>query len=217
MNLKLKESIDRIADGARGRYRKMLADARAVTKDAAGTVKKTKAPVQIASKFGLKISALSHKTADRVVKQQTKLVENQIDAFAGRLTAAAGASGIRELVDTQLRMIPENVSRFATDTRDTLRIFGEAGQEVGSIVAGTISEFRAKPAKARKAAPKAAPKAAKKAGKKTAKKAVTKKVAKKTAKKTSKKAASKKTSAKAAARPIVEAAPVAEGSAPQAA
>ena len=91
----------------------------------------------------------------KVLKLQTKLVENQIDAFSSRLHAAASATDFRNLVDSQIRLIPEHASRFVGDARETLSVIAGAGQEFGALLKGTVAELRdtAKPA-ARKTASK---------------------------------------------------------------
>ena len=142
MNLQIENTISRIADEARGRFNKILKDARYQAESAADAVSKGKGPVKTVSKLGLKLTATSHKTADKVLKQQTKLVENQIDAFASRLHAAAGATGLKDLVDGQVRLIPEQASRFVGDARETLNIIAGAGQEVGTLLKGTVAELR---------------------------------------------------------------------------
>jgi phasin family protein len=170
MKLQIENSISRIADQARGRYFELLKGARQQTESVAGKVSKGKGPVKTVSKLGLKLSAVSHRTADKVLKQQTRMVEHQIDAIANRLHAAASATDIRDLVGTQIRLIPENAARFASDARDTLGIVKSAGQEVGKLVKGTVAELRGKTQPG---------KTVKKAGKKkaSAKKSVAKKVA----------------------------------------
>jgi len=165
MNLKLENSISQIAEQARGRYYALLNGARQRTENAAGTVTKGKGPVKTVSKFGLKLTAVSHKTADKVLRQQARMVDHQIDAFSSRLHAAAKATDIRDLVGTQMRLIPENASRFVSDARDTLSIVTAAGQEVGQIVKGTVAELRGK-TPVRKAAKKTAKKTVKKAARK---------------------------------------------------
>lgn len=178
MKLQIENSISRIADKASGRYKDILTGARERTETAAGTVSKGKGPVKVVSKLGLKLTAVSHKTVEKVLKQQTRLVEHQIDAFASGLRAAANAGDLRELVGTQIRLIPQNASRIASDARDTLSIVTDAGQEIGKLVKGTVAELRGKSAPAR-TAKKAAPKARKATA---TKKTVTKKaVAPKTA------------------------------------
>lgn len=185
MNLQIENTISRIADEARGRFNKILKDARYQTESAADAVSKGKGPVKTVSKLGLKLTATTHKTADKVLKQQTKMVENQIDAFASRLHAVAGATGLKDLVDTQVRLIPKHASRFVGDARETLTIIAGAGQEVGSLLKGTVAELRgvskpvAKKAKAKKAkaAPKKTPAKKVAAKKPAAKKAAPKKAA----------------------------------------
>ena len=116
-------------------------------------------------------AAVSHRTADNVLKQQAKLLENQIDAFAGRLSTAADATDVQDLVKTQFRMIPENASLFLTDARNALGIVAGAGTEVRDLLKGTVAELRGskKTAAGKTATPRK--KTAKKkirAGKKTA-------------------------------------------------
>ena len=170
MKLQIENSISRIAEQARGRYFALLKGARSQTENAAGRVSKGKGPVKTVSKMSLKLTAVTHRTADKVLKQQTRMVENQIDAVASRLKAAASATGVRDLVRAQIILIPENASRFASDARETLSIVTSAGQEVGKVLKGTVAELRGK-APAKKVASKVSKKKA------TAKKAPAKKVA----------------------------------------
>ena len=122
----------------------MITGARKGTENAAGLVKKGKRPVKTLSKAGLKLTRLTHKTADGVLKQQTKMVENQLDGFAGSLHAAATASDLKSLVRKQIELAPQNASRWLEDTRSTFGIIAGAGKEVGGIVAVTIDELRGK-------------------------------------------------------------------------
>jgi vacuolar-type H+-ATPase subunit E/Vma4 len=179
MNAKFENTMSRIADEARGRYAKLVRQARRRTESAADRVVLGKKPVKTMSGLGLKLTAISHKTADKVLQQQTRLVEHQIDALAGRLKAVADASNVADLVRTQIRLIPQNVSRLAEDTRGTLSIVANAGVEVRDVLKNTIAELRSVPARrkpvsrktvAKKAsAPKAASKAVKGSAKKVSK------------------------------------------------
>ncbi len=173
MNPTFENTMSRIADKARGRYARLVNGARRRTESAADRVALGKKPVKTITGLGLKLTAISHKTADQVLRQQTRLVEHQIDAVADRLKAAADAKNLQDLVRTQLRLIPHNVSRFAGDARDTLSIVANAGMEVRDVVKSTISELRGKVQSVRKAsrskAPtrKASPRTAKRKGKAT--------------------------------------------------
>ena len=142
MNLQIENSISEIAQKARGRYEDAVKGARESTEKAAGRVSKGKKPVKTISRLGLKLSGVSHRTANKLWKQQTRLVEGQIDAVAGRLKAAADAEDLRDLVKTQIELIPENTGRFADEAREALKIFKGAGGEIRELVKGTVAELR---------------------------------------------------------------------------
>jgi len=178
MNSQVENSMSRIAEQARARYVTALKNARQRTEKVADRVSDGKKPIKSLSKLSLKLTAVTHRTADKVLKQQTKLLEHQIDAFAGRLSAAAEATDIRDLVKTQIRMIPENAALFVSDTRSALGIVAGAGAEVRDLFKGTVQEFRgAKKAAAKKTKKTTAKKAARPRKKTARKKTVTAPVA----------------------------------------
>ncbi len=174
--------IDQIVDGARLR-----------AAAAAGQVADGKKPVETLANAGVEISKISHKATGKIIKQQARIVSNSIDAVAGRLQAAAGAESFKDLVGTQVRLVPENTARLINDTRDVLGIVADAGSEVRGIVVKTFGTLTGKAAKPAKKATARKP-AAKKT---TAKKAVAKKAPAKKA--TARKATVKKAPAKPAA------------------
>lgn len=142
MNSRLENSISRIAEQARGRYQQILKNSRNGAEMAADRVTGGKKPVKTLFKLGLKLTAVSHRTADKVLKQQAKMFENQIDAFAGSLSAAADATDVQNLLKTQIRMIPENASLLVKDARNALGIVAGAGAEVRDLFKGTVAELR---------------------------------------------------------------------------
>ena len=151
MNLQIENSMSEIAQKARGRYEDAVKGARQSTEKAAGRVSKSKKPVKTISRLGLKLSSVSHRTANKLWKQQTRLVEGQIDAVAGRLKAAADAEDLRDLLKTQIELIPENTGRFADEARAALKIFKGAGGEIRELVKGTVAELKGEKPVARKA------------------------------------------------------------------
>lgn len=176
------KQIDKIVDGARHR-----------AAAAAGQVADGKKPVQTLADAGVAISKVSHKATGKIIKQQARIVSNSIDAVAGRLQAAAGAESLKELVGTQVRLVPENTARLINDTRDALDIVVDAGSEVRGIVVKTFGTLRGKAAKPAKKAAARKPAARKTTARKApAKKAPAKKAA-------AKKAPVKKAPAKPAA------------------
>jgi len=169
MNSRVENSISRIAEQARGRYATALKNARNRTEIAADRVTDGKKSIKTLSKLSLKLTAVTHRTADKVLKQQIKMLEHQIDAFAGRLTAAAEATDLRNLVKTQFRMVPENASLFVNDARSALGIVAGAGAEVRDLLKGTVQDLRGtKKAVVKKATARKATKPRKKVARKKA-------------------------------------------------
>lgn len=192
MNPQIEQSINRISSGARGSVRAVINGARARSQYAAKTVVNTKKPLNTLSGLGLKLSAVSHRTTDRVVKQQTQMAAHQLDLIAARLQSAAGATCMRDLVKKQLKMTPEQFKRFGRDTRDSLSIFVEAGSEAREVVKGTFKTLRKQDVTPRTKATRKKRTAAKTAKRTAAARPAKRKVAKKTAKKRTRKVAAKK-------------------------
>ncbi|MDZ7768177.1 MAG: hypothetical protein U5K38_03405 [Woeseiaceae bacterium] len=184
MNPQLEASIDRIQDRARGRYQHLLEGARSRTEQAAGRIGGGKKPLNTLSNLSIKLSGVSHRTTDTLLRHNTKLLENQLDVIALRFSKAAEARSVRDLIGTQLGLVPEQVGRLATDTRASLGIVLKAGSEARELLKGTVSELRGvRTTPARKPTRKAArKKAAKKtaAGKTSARKAAKQSTAGKT-------------------------------------
>lgn len=151
MNLNIEDKISEIADKARDRYDDAVSAARKGTEKAAGRVTKGKKPVKTVSRFGVKLSGVSHRTVNKLWKRQTKLVEDQMDALAGHLKAAAAASDLKDLVDTQIELIPDNASRIKDEAREAFDIVKGAGTEIRDIVKVTVDELRGKKPAAKKA------------------------------------------------------------------
>lgn len=171
MSPQLEASIDRIQHRARGRYQQLLDNVRSRTEQAAGRIGGGKKPLHTLSNLGIKLSGVSHRTTDALLRHNTKLLENQLDVIALRFRKAADARSVRDLIGTQLGLVPEQVGRLASDTRASLGIVVKAGSEARELLKGTVSELRgAQTTRARKPARK---KAAKKstAGKAPVKKA----------------------------------------------
>ncbi|MGB5247049.1 MAG: hypothetical protein WBM54_06290 [Woeseia sp.] len=191
MNPQIEQSINRISSGARGSVRAVIDGARARSQYVAKTVVNTKKPLNTLSGLGLKLSAVSHRTTDRMVKQQTQMAANQLDVVAARFESAAGATCLRDLVKKQIKMTPAQIKRLGRDTRSSLAIIVEAGSEAGEVVKGTFKSLRNQTVAPRAKATRKTRTAAKSA-KVTAAARPAKKVAKKVAKKRSKKVAAKK-------------------------
>ena len=152
MKLQIEDKISEIADKARERYDEALDSARANTKKAAGRVSKGKKPVRTVSRFGVRLSGVSHRTVNKLWKRQTKLVEDQFDAVADHLKAAANADDFKNLVETQVELIPDYASRFKVELRESIDIVKGAGSEIRDILTDTVKELKGEKKTVRKAA-----------------------------------------------------------------
>ena len=153
MNPQIENSISNIADRARGRYEHAITAARKGTEKAAGRLSSGKKPVKTVSRLGVKLSGVSHRTINKLWKRQTRLVEDQIDALAGHLKAAANADDLRNLVETQIELIPGNANRLKDEAREAFGIVKGAGREIRDIVKGTVAELRGEKPAVKKAPP----------------------------------------------------------------
>lgn len=142
MNLKIENSISEIAGRARHRYDEALESVRKNTTRAAGRVTRGKKPVRTISRYGVKFSGVSHRTVNKLWKRQTKLVEDQIDAVADHLKAAAHAENVKDFVRTQIDMIPDNASRLGDEARQAFEIVSDAGSEIRGLVQDAVFELR---------------------------------------------------------------------------
>lgn len=178
----IEDGAETLVDGARTGLGGLVTSARAGGRRAAETVVRGKAPLATLSGLGLKLSAVSHRTTDRVLKQQTTLAANQLDLLAERLRAAANAGSLRELVSRQVRLVPEQFARLGRDARESLTIIAAGGSEARDVIRGTIGELTGRtPAPRSRAKARKTPAGAKRAAKKPARKKTARKTARKAA------------------------------------
>jgi hypothetical protein len=90
-----------------------------------------------------------------------------------RLNKAADARSLRELLNTQIKLVPEQMSHIVSGTRESFAIVVKGGSEARQIVKGSVTALGGGNVAAKA-------KAAKKSAKKVVKKAATSKPAKKT-------------------------------------
>jgi hypothetical protein len=90
MNLQIENRISEIADRARGRYDEAVAAARKGTQKAAGRITKGKRPVKAVSRFGVKLSGVSHRTVNKLWKRQTRLVDRRSSESRGKSRGPQG-------------------------------------------------------------------------------------------------------------------------------
>ena len=184
--MKFENLYSTTAEKARTQAEEAIAGAQDRVEKASDWVVARKTPVRKLTSAGLKLSAISHRTTDKLLKQQAKNIEGEFDALGRYLDAVAKSKDVRQFVREQASVVPRVTRRAISNSRETIGILREAGSDATELLRGTVSELRGK----------SVVKKARKAGKKVTKK--TKSAAKKTQSAAKKTINNAKTTAKAA-------------------
>jgi hypothetical protein len=193
--------IEKFADNVKAETRtiadRAIASMRTAGLETAGLLSRTKRPVHAIADTSLKLNALSHKSFEKMVKQQVAALDDLIDGSVHRIEMAAKAKSVKALVDGQISTLPKTRKHAVKNAKKTVALVKDTGDAFGDLfkdVVVDISSVR-KGAKKKAAGRPAAKKKAvgRPAGKK---KAATRKAA---AKPAAKKRVARKAPAKAAA------------------
>jgi hypothetical protein len=139
----------------------------------------------------LKLNALSHKSFEKMVKQQVAALDDLIDGSVHRIEMAAKAKSVKALVDGQISTLPKTRKHAVKNAKKTVALVKDTGDAFGDLFKDVVVDISSarkggKPVAKKKAAGRPAGK----------KKAATRKAA---AKPAAKKRVARKAPAKAAA------------------
>ncbi len=167
--MKLENLYSNTAEKAREQAEDVVAGAQDRVEKASEWVAHQKTPVRKITSASLKLSAISHRTADKLIKQQEKAIEREFDALAAYLRTLASSHDVRSFVREQANVLPRVTQRMVENSRQTFSILRDAGSDINGLARSTVTEFR--PTTSRKPATrKTAKTAATKTKKKTARK-----------------------------------------------
>jgi len=169
--------IEKFADNLKAESR-LLADRaikgmRSAGLETAELLTKSKRPVHAIADTGLKLNNLSHKSIEKLLKQQVAALDDVIDGGARRLEMAARARTVRTLIDGQISTLPKTRDHAVKNAKKTVTLVRETGDALGDLVKDVVVDISSarkpgrKKAAARPAARKKAP-GRKPAAKKTA-------------------------------------------------
>lgn len=172
MMVKVKEVVieqaQALADQAE-RLRKMPVEAaRGAAARSADTVKSMRDPVRALTRSGVKLTAVSQSTLQRLIELQEQIITSAMSDAAGQLERAAGATSVSELARIQGKVLLAARERIVKDMAQAMAILKEAGTELGKVAAESGSTARRKVGKkapAKKAIRKAPAKKKAKRGK----------------------------------------------------
>ena len=122
-----------------------------------GGLKSLRQPVRAAARSGVKLSALTHETAQELIQLQSQMVTATLTEMAEGLERAAEARDFAALVSAQADALRQSAERFVGDANRALEILTTAGRGLQ----GVAVEAYEKVAKPSEQAPQAAQKAAK--------------------------------------------------------
>jgi hypothetical protein len=187
--------IEKIADNLKTETRmiadRAIAGMRTAGLETAGLISKSKRPVHAIADTSLKLNALSHKSFEKMVKQQVAALDDLIDGSVHRIEMAAKAKSVKALVDGQISTLPKTRKHAVKNAKKTVALVKDTGDAFGDLFKDVVVDISSarkggKPVAKKKAAGRPAGK----------KKAATRKAA---AKPAAKKRVARKAPAKAAA------------------
>lgn len=126
--------------------------ARAASMKSAERIKALKDPIRAVSRSGVKLTAISQNTAERLIQLQEQLVTSALTDAAAQLERAARADNVVELVRDQADVLRATRERIVSDITEAVTILKDAGGDVRKVATHTYESVTGK---AEAAAPKA--------------------------------------------------------------
>jgi len=183
--------IEQLADTLKTESRQLadraISSMRSAGLETANFLSAAKGPVHSIADTGLKLNNLSHKSIERLLKQQVAALDDLIDGSTHRIEKASRAQTVRTMVDFQISTLPKSRDQAVRNARKTVSIVRDTGEALGDLVKDVVVDISSG-SKGRK------PAAKKSAGRPAKKKAATRKPAAKKA--TAKKTTARKTTSK---------------------
>jgi hypothetical protein len=159
--LKMMNKIEQLADNLKAESRLMadraVASLRSAGLETAQMITRTKRPVHAVADTGLKFNTLSHKSIEKLVKQQIAVFDDLIDGSARRLEMAARAKSMKTLVEAQIAMLPKSRDHALANAKKTAAIVRDTGDAFSDLFKDVVVDLSAarpgrKPGRKKKAA-----------------------------------------------------------------
>jgi len=146
------EQREILAEQASRLRRDPVKAARAATAKSAERIKALKDPIRAVSRSGVKLTAISQATAERLIHLQEQLVTSALNDAANQLERAARADDVTALVRDQADVLRATRERIVSDIAEAVTILKDAGGDVRKVATHTYESVTGKAAPA---APKA--------------------------------------------------------------
>lgn len=148
----VKEQRDILAEQAGKLRTDPVKAARAASMKSAERIKALKDPIRAVSRSGVKLTAISQSTAERLIQLQEQLVTSALTDAAAQLERAARADNVVELVRDQADVLRATRERIVSDITEAVTILKDAGGDVRKVA---THAYESVTGKAEAAAPKA--------------------------------------------------------------
>ena len=132
--------------------------AREATAKSAERIKALKDPIRAVSRSGIKLTAISQSTVERLIVLQERLVTSALTDAATQLERAARADNVKDLVKDQAEVLRATRERLVGDITAAVTILKDAGVDVRGVATHTYESVtgKGKPAAAKRKAPRKA-------------------------------------------------------------
>lgn len=142
--------------------------ARTATAKSAERIKALKDPIRAVSRSGVKLTAISQSTAERLIQLQEQLVTSALTDAANQLERAARADNVKDIVKDQADVLRATRERIVSDITQAVTILKDAGGDVRKVATHTYESVTGK---AEAAAPRRRAKVARRKVKRAVRKA----------------------------------------------
>jgi phasin family protein len=146
------EQRDFLAEKASQLRTEPLKAARKATEKSAARIKSLNPRIRAVSRSGVKLTAISQSTAERLIHLQEQLVTSALTDAATQLERAARAGNVKELVQDQAAVLRATRERIVADISEAVTILKDAGGDVRKVATHTYDSVTGK---ATPAAPRA--------------------------------------------------------------
>jgi len=107
-------------------------------------IKTLKDPIRAVSRSGVKLTAISQSTAERLIDWQAQLVTQALTDAATQLERAARADNVKDLVRDQADVLRATRERIVSDITEAVTILKDAGGDVRKVAKHTYASVTGK-------------------------------------------------------------------------
>jgi phasin family protein len=109
--------------------------ARAAAANSADGIKSLKSPIRAIARAGVKFTAVSHDAVASLIELESEMLTATMTDVATRLTRAARADGVVDLVRDQTETLRASGERIVGDATRAVEIVTDAGQDIRKLAA----------------------------------------------------------------------------------